>query len=407
MTCASADNHIEAVLLTPPGDGGISVIAVTGRGAAALVASHLKTRTPGPVELLSGKLRYALFADSARAALDEVIVSCVDADRVEINCHGGIIPARRVLDELKASGVAISGPGAARVWDLAAPDLASAEAFRALCEARTDLAARVLAAQYGGLLSRELRGILDDIDAPDGLKRARERLGALQRTAALGMALTRPAVVAVVGPVNAGKSSIVNRLAGYERSIVTDVPGTTRDSVSVAASLCGVPVMLTDTAGAGDSADPLAAEACVRARRAADSAGAILAVFDARRPGELAPLKLPHGVPAVFAANKIDLAAAGMASLPVQGGKATVATSALTGQGIDQLRVALLGALDLEAPGADVAQKPVIFSARQACLVEKALVEIDAGRTAQARSCIAAILTGTPEDKKSGSARGV
>jgi tRNA modification GTPase len=394
MTSIDGNRPIEAALVTPIGDGGISVVAVRGPGAAALVSSRLNRRSSPGASFLPGHLYYGFFADSAGGVLDEVIVACVTPDFIEISCHGGIVPARRVLNELAASGVSAAGPASVRAFGLDAPDFVTGEALAALCEATTDLSARVLAAQSGGLLSHELRGILADLDDPSTARRAGARLKSLLDTAALGIALRSPPTVVVVGPANAGKSSIVNRLSGYERSIVTDVPGTTRDCVSVLASLHGVPVVLVDTAGGGDSVDPLAAEAAVQARRAMESADMILAVVDASRPRDFHSLKLPSGRPAVLAANKIDLAPPHAGDVFGNEPLRVVATSSVTGQGIDELRVELLRALSVSPPEADVALEPRIFNSRQECLLRDALARLNAGSVAVARGSVAEILNG-------------
>jgi len=387
---AVTESALAAALLTPPGEGGISVIALWGKGAAFLAAKRLKR--PGRDEthrLEPGRIYYGLFTDGDGAALDEVLIACVRQDTVEINCHGGAVPTRLILKSLEDAGAAIQrrrtppGPRSA----------AADEAFTALFSASTGLAARVLAAQAGGLLDDALGRSAVLIENGE-VSEARRMLESLLGTRAIGAALVEPLVIAVVGPVNAGKSTLVNALAGFARTIVTDVPGTTRDAVRVPTALEGVPVILVDTAGAAAVRTGLEGKGARMAARALEAADAVLHVYDASVAVDEATFEPGAEGPRVIAANKADLGAElGSLEAMRNTGIPVVTTSGLTGKGMGRLREALLSALGIPVPPRDLAEKPVVFTQRQTARIAAAADKLAAGRGADAlaeiRRCLA------------------
>jgi len=380
-----------ACLVTPKGEGGISVVALWGRGALEVLRRHLMSRSGRRKTIEHGKLALGLFRAAGGELLDEVIVACGGGDYVEINCHGGLLPAQRVLKSLEESGVRIEDPGAA-LERLQPVDLVRREAVVALLDARTDLAARVLAAQAGGLLSEALSQVMTGLASPAACKDALRKLCSLKDSARLGIALANPPAVAVVGPPNAGKSSLVNRLAGYERNIVADVPGTTRDAVRVPVALFGLPVILIDTAGPG-TGGILAREARNRASQALSEADAVLVVVDSSAGLPDGYVPPPGRLPRVVAANKSDLPpAAGTRAVVAAWGGASVNTSALTGEGMAELSIALLVALGVGVPDASLATRPVVFSKRQLVAVTAAIDALASRDTQGARSALAECL---------------
>jgi len=391
MPEAGNDKGLVASLLTPPGEGGISVIALTGTGAAALARRRLKRPAGrGAAPMAPGEIYYGMFTDAGGEPLDEVVVACVCEEYVEINCHGGALPARLVMKSLEGAGAAFrerrTPPGRR--------SLVAEEAFEALFKASTDLAARVLAAQAGGLLEAAL------VDAAGHLKggdaaRARLILGELLGTCALGAALVDPPVITVAGPVNAGKSTLVNALVGYARTIVTDVPGTTRDAVRVPTALEGVGVVLVDTAGKGAVRTSLERKAARAAERALEEAAAVLYVYDCSVPLEDAP-RPPAGRPCVIAANKSDLAPCDATLEAIRAtGLPFVETSGLSGAGTRELSSALLEVLGTGPPPADLARRPVVFTQRQRRRLREAAEAIDAGDHQRACEKITACIDGS------------
>lgn len=391
MPKAVTENPLTAALLTPPGEGGISVIALWGKGAGLLAAKRLKRRTRDEVHRFEpGRIYYGYFTDADGAALDEVVVACVAQDLIEINCHGGAVPARLLIKSLEDAGATIQksrrppGPTGG----------AADEAMAALLCASTGLAARVLAAQAGGLLDEALRCAARLIEGGDAGK-ARHLFESLLETHAIGAALVHPPVIAVVGPVNAGKSTLVNALAGFARTIVTDVPGTTRDAVRVPTALEGVPVILVDTAGATAVRTALEGKGAQMASRALEAADAVLYVYDTSVPLDEATF-VPGGEgPRVIAANKADLAAdPAYLEAMRRTGIPVVTTSGLTGEGMARLTEALLSALEIPTPPQDLAERPVVFTERQRARIAAAADKLDARRAADALAEIRLCLAG-------------
>jgi tRNA modification GTPase len=369
-----------AAVATARGAGGLAVVRVSGpaalacadavfRGAAPLVASASHTLQHG----------WVIAADGAR--LDEVVAAVFRAPRsytredvVELSCHGGRLPAARVLEALLAAGARAAAPGefTLRAFVHGRIDLAQAEAVADLIAAETD-AARALAVEcLAGALSAELdaqgerlRDLLAEVEARvdfaedvggvevpphviDGLRAAAEAIAALLGRSRGWEQVRAGARVALAGAVNAGKSSLFNALLGEERALVTPEPGTTRDRVSEPLELGGVRVTLSDTAGLRDAADPVERLGVARARAALGPGGVVAWVVDASAPlGPVEPevARAAADGTLVVALAKCDLpartgaaevrAALGARHVPV------VETSARTGAGIADLRAVL------------------------------------------------------------------
>ena len=374
---------LRAALLTPPGQGGISVIAVWGPRAMEVVGRHLRRREGGHRPVKEGRLSYGFFCDAKGEPLDEVIVAARGADRVEVNCHGGIVPADRIMNALAAEGVVIERVGV--IPDFLARGTLENEALDALLEAVTDLAARVFAAQAGGVLRAAIEEMLRQIEAPGSLPGAIESLRGLKLSAALGLALANGPRVAFVGAANAGKSTLVNCLAGYERNIVTDIPGTTRDAVEVRVSLMGVPVTVIDTAGAHAGRHEIDHEAARRALVAAEKADLAVLVIDSSAPIEADLPQQVKGRATVVAANKCDLCSDEDTLCRISGwGLRTVLTSGVSGAGIQELSEAIIHGLAIPSPDRGAATRPVLFTRRQLDAVTDALSALEEGNPGRA-----------------------
>jgi tRNA modification GTPase len=261
-------------------------------------------------------------------------------------------------------------------------DLAQAEAIADLVSAGTEAAARAANRSLEGALSRRVEALQEQLtglrvfieaalDFPDEeidfiaesdvgerLAALAEALEALQREAHRGQVLRDGITVAIVGLPNAGKSSLLNALAGHDAAIVTDIPGTTRDVLRETLSLDGLPVHIADTAGIRESEDVVEVEGVRRARAALQSADLVLLVIDLTQPqAEQHALEreVPDGVPLIRVANKIDRAGQSPGADTASG---TVRLSAKTGEGLDAL-VAMVR----EVAGAGAASEGA-FSAR-------------------------------------------
>ncbi len=335
-------------------------------------------------------------------------------DCVEFHCHGSPVALREVLSALFALGVRQAGPGefTKRAFLNGRMDLTQAEAVIDLIDAETAAAARNAAAQLDGSLRRTLEPVQDGlleiasrfyavVDYPDediedvepeqirdALRDAQARLEALLATCRRGSVLKRGVRTAIVGLPNAGKSSLLNALAGRERSIVTDVPGTTRDTVEESVLCGGVLLRLIDTAGIRHTEDAVEKLGVERARRAMETADLILLVSDdgveRERPkaywadfrrllGETGGRKTPW----IYVASKRDLSGKMAGSVGAIGGEgawngpaAYVSLSARTGEGMEDLERAVAA---LFPPGAPEEAGSLLTDARQEEAVRRAL----------------------------------
>jgi tRNA modification GTPase len=360
-----------AACLTPPAAGAIATLAVRGPAAWDIVRGlfrpHSRDVRPLPEAPEVGRVWYGWLGG---AVADQVVLA-VRAVRplpwVEIHCHGGPQVVRLLLDLLAERG-ARAGP-----WQdfarLAADDPLQALAAEALAAAPTLRTAAILLDQYRGAFRRALGG------EAAGLAR-------LARLAPVGRHLVEPWKVVLAGAPNVGKSSLLNALAGYQRSIVAPTPGTTRDVVTTTVALDGWPVELADTAGLRQDTGALEGQGIERARGAASSADLCLWVLDAS--AEPVWPDLPPG--RVFLiVNKVDLAPAW--DLGRAGGAARV--SARTRTGLPELCEAIVRRL---VPLAPEPGEPVPFTPESCDAVEEALAHLAAGRTDDARRVLAGLV---------------
>jgi tRNA modification GTPase len=235
------------IQLTPPGRGAIATLRIEGPTAIEVVEACFRAGNGRPLSTCPiDRLVVGHFGvESAEPGEEVVVRRCTDGS-VEVHCHGGYAAVARIEDLLVAAGFQ-SVPWqswAAHCGD----DPFAAAAWVALAEARTERTAAILLDQYQGALRRALDDIQQAV-AHGHADSARQQIDALLARAALGRHLVEPWRVVFGGPANVGKSSLINALLGYGRSIVHDVPGTTRDAVTAITAIDGWPVELCDTAG--------------------------------------------------------------------------------------------------------------------------------------------------------------
>lgn len=301
-------------LSTPPGRSGIGVIRLSGKGALEITRRLLRDAefTPEPNRALLKNLRELETDD----VLDQALITFFKAphsftgeDVVELSCHGSPVLLRRLLDLLLSLGVRAASPGEFTLRAVANGrlNLSQAEAIRDLINAQTGAAVRQAARQLRGELSARLQPLKDALleiivllessiefvedDLPEvAVDRLTANLSALiqdlERLASTfreGHLLKDGLKVTLAGRPNVGKSSLFNGLLSTDRAIVTDVPGTTRDSLSEVISLQGIPVLLTDTAGVRDSEDKIENMGVERSRRAMADADLLVVVLDGSR----------------------------------------------------------------------------------------------------------------------------
>jgi tRNA modification GTPase len=431
----SLDDTIAAIS-TAPGEGGIGILRMTGPDAANILihlfvpGSRAHSDSHGGQEpiLQPRTLHYGHIADPGTSKeIDEVLAVYMPAPRtytrqdvVEIQGHGGFVALQRIQALCLQRGARLAEPGefTARAFLNGRLDLAQAEAVLDVVQARTDVALQAAVGQLGGLLSdqvRSVRRVLVDVlayleatidfvedeipeqDIGPMLGDASARLQRLVTEADRGIIYRQGVRTAIVGRPNVGKSSLLNRLLRTSRAIVTDIPGTTRDTLEETLNLQGIPIVLVDTAGImAGTEDPIERLGIERSRAALAQADLALWVVDASRPLTDADLDIgallgPRPVIAVL--NKIDLVETGHChgtdavdiaesvgrGAQSQGGALTcrsVAISARTGEGLDKLEAAIVETV--LTGRTSVGQTPLVTSPRHRQALERALEHVDA-----------------------------
>lgn len=358
-----------AAIATAPGRSAIGIVRLSGTHLGSFAEALTGARLPPRVAT-----RVA-FCSVAGEAIDEGIAlyfpapaSYTGEDVLELQGHGGTTVLRRILARCFELGARAATPGefTQRAFINGKLDLLQAESVIDLIDASTEAAARSAMRSLQGEFSRVVRNVADQIlevralleatldfpeedvealarsDAEARIARAAEQLEQILQTARQGMLLREGIRVVLAGAPNVGKSSVLNRLAGEERAIVTEIPGTTRDTIRESISLDGVPVHVIDTAGLRQSDDPVERIGIERARRAIENADLVLHLRDAtqdRRPTAVS--ELPAGPPCITVFNKIDLSG-DPPRLDREGVRASVWLSAKSGLGFDHLRQAIL-----------------------------------------------------------------
>ena len=422
-----------AAIATAPGPGAIGILRLSGPSAAALAAALFRPADGRPLEahrprsLVYGDLLGpgGVIIDKALATFSPAPHSYTGEDTAELQCHGSPLVLQLGLEALLALGARQAGPGefTRRAFLNGRLDLAQAEAVADLIDAETPAAVRQAAGQLSGALSRRVGAIysgLTDLlahfhavlDYPDedidpfradtvraGLEKARQGLEALLATYDRGRYLAGGAPCALVGQPNAGKSSLLNALAGYERAIVTDVPGTTRDTVEVRCQLGGVTLRLIDTAGLRDTDDPVEKLGVERSRAAMEGAALILVLWDGSVPpteedGALLERAIKLA-PTILVHTKADLPPAPVPFLDLDPMPPDVTVSAKTGQGLEELGAAVAALFPAPAGGA---AGELLTNARQADAARRALAAVErAGAALEAGVTPDALLTDVEE----------
>ena len=357
-----------AAIATPPGEGALAVIRISGAKALA-VADVVFRGKAIPSQTEERRVAFGKIVDANGEVIDEVLLtvfhnprSYTGEDLVEISGHGGPVVSSRVLAALLAAGARMARPGefTERAFHNGKLDLTRAEAVMDLITAQTTRAAKAASGQLEGRLGREIEDLRADllgcvahleafIDFPEegidpesgeALRRRMDAIGGrisgLLATAEEGRLLRDGISLALCGAPNAGKSSLLNRLLGIDRAIVSETAGTTRDTIEERASLGGYPFRMIDTAGLRETDDPVEREGVERARRAAGDADLRIHLVDASAPkGPVEPL-FPDEL---LVLNKVDLLAEGTDRSGLPEG---IPISCRTGEGIKTLVDAIL-----------------------------------------------------------------
>lgn len=364
----SSSTRTIAAIATPPGRGGIGVVRVSGPNVR-VIAQTLLGSVPRP---RVATLRSFLAADGE--AIDNGLAlffpapaSFTGEDVLELHAHGGPTVLDMLLARVLELGAHLAQPGefSQRAFLNDKLDLAQAEAIADLIDSASVEAARAALRSMRGEFSQAVRSLTEAvietrmhveaaIDFPEEeidfladetlkarLEHARQMCTQIMSSARQGALLREGMTVVIAGKPNAGKSSLLNRLAGYNAAIVTDIPGTTRDILRERIHIDGMPLHVLDTAGLREQADVVEAEGIRRAREAMHQADRILYILDASADPDSDAIErelkeLPNEVPVTIVLNKIDLTQA--PSRYEQSVPPRLHVSAASGQGIDLLR---------------------------------------------------------------------
>ncbi|MVB10884.1 tRNA modification GTPase MnmE [Caprobacter fermentans] len=410
-----------AAISTPQAPGGIGIIRISGPDARKIAGRVFSPSGKKSLEELPGytALYGRVFDESG--AIDEAIAlnfrapkSFTGENVVELSCHGGLVILRRLLRAVIRAGAEPAGPGefTRRAFLNGKIGLTEAESVMQLVSAQGEQAAKAALAGHEGALERRIasiRGKLlgaaahlsawadypeDDIPQVTGeelktsLGEVKAELDALLRGFDAGRVLREGVDTVIAGRPNTGKSTLMNLLAGCERSIVTSYAGTTRDIVEDTVLLGGIPLRLADTAGLRDTADPVESIGVGRARERVRSARLVLAVFDSSQEldeSDRALIREVGDTPCVAVVNKSDLPIKINKEYIENNIKQTVYLSALTGAGLSRLEDAVasvLGTKELEpSDGMLYTERQRDAAARSLQSVTEALDALESGMT--------------------------
>ena len=412
----SLDDTIAAIS-TPLGVSGVGIVKISGDKALAIVQKIFQL-AHGSVSLKPRYLHYgAIVHPKTGHSVDEALVAYMPAphsytcqDVVEIQAHGSMVSLQEILQLVLSLGARVAEPGemTLRAFVNGRLDLTQAEAVLDIIHAKTEAGLRVATQQLGGSLSSPISHIrqklvntlayleatIDFVDEDIPLEDVRpslsEALGKIEtliETAAYGQIYRQGIRAAIVGKPNVGKSSLLNALLRGERAIVTDIPGTTRDTLEETANIGGIPLVLVDTAGIrAEPSDAVERIGIDRSRAALSQADLALVVIDTGQTLTEADWTigaLAENKPALLILNKIDLPHSRPVSDNYLPGIPRIVMSALTGQGLEDLEKALIA----QVTGGQVVtpDTPMVSNPRHRALLGQAAGHVRAAINAQAQ----------------------
>lgn len=406
---ASRPSECIAAIATAPGRGGIGVVRISGPSLSPLAAAL------GGREPQARIAQFARFRDGSGGLIDEGLLlyfpaphSFTGEDVIELQGHGGPVVMQMLLARCLELGARLAEPGefTRRAFLNGKLDLAQAESVADLIEASTAAAARSAVRSLTGSFSREVQGLCErlidlrmlveaTLDFPDEdvdfliEAKAFERievvaaeLRAILDRARQGSLLRNGLHVVLVGQPNVGKSSLLNRLAGEERAIVTDIAGTTRDALRETIQIEGIPLHITDTAGLRDTTDEVEKIGIARTWQEIERADVVVRLVDVRagltEADAAIDARLPAGVERITVFNKVDL----MARQPERTEDAagiSLYLSAKADQGVELLRAELLRVAGWHRHGEDV----ILARERHLIALREALARVEAALDAR------------------------
>jgi len=404
------DDTIVAIS-TPPGEGGIGIVRMSGPDALKIAnAIFYSPKGIRPSCSESHRLHYGFIIDPhSGERIDEVLLSVMRAphtytreDMVEINCHGGYLVLRRVLELTIRQGARPAMPGefTMRAFLNGRIDLTQAEAVLDLIKAKTEEAERIAIEQVAGVLRRKIEDISEDlqelvveveayIDFPDEdifkgplsiehrIIEIRDKLKDLSKSFYQGRILREGIATVIAGRPNVGKSSLLNALLGMDRAIVTDIPGTTRDIIEETINIKGIPLRLIDTAGIREAKDIVEAEGIKRTEMAIERADMVLVVIDGSQDLTEYDLSLleklrDKEVLTLIVLNKKDLGLVLQKSHEAFRELPVIEISAIKNEGLDDLKEKIFN-LITKRGSFEPGQRVLLTRARHKVLIDEAL----------------------------------
>jgi tRNA modification GTPase len=413
----SLDDTIAAIA-TSIGQSGVGIVKLSGPEAYT-IARRLFRSAKGKDDLRPNYLHFGQIVEpDTNLPIDEALVvympqphSYTRQDVVEIQAHGGLVPLRRILQLALSLGArpAEAGEMTLRAFLNGRLDLAQAEAVLDVIEAKTEAALRVANEQLHGTLSAQVAGVrralLDTLafleasidfvedeipvqDVAGPLTELCARLEKLLKSADQGLIYRQGVRAAIVGRPNVGKSSLLNALLRGDRAIVTNIPGTTRDTLEETANIAGIPLVLVDTAGIrSETADEVERIGVERSQMALQRADIALMVIDGSQPLEAGDWEIGRLVgdkPALLVINKDDLPSAqnGSGLIDFLPAAQRVRISALAGEGIELLEEAIVE--QVAGGSVTLADTPLVSNPRHKALLHHALTHTQVAIEAQA-----------------------
>lgn len=391
-----SQRSLTASLLTPPGRGAVAVVRIhaadaTDRGLAeqAVDSSFIAANGRSVAEQSVGRLCYGYWqSDEFR---EDVVVCRTDEATIEVSCHGGRAAIDRVLESLRLAGASVCD------WQTQQCEITSpfeSELLDALSRGVTARASGVLLDQMSGVLQDSLNAMMSLED-----ERFLAGLNGLLEWSSFGLHLTDPWRVVLAGRPNVGKSTLINALLGFQRAIVFDQPGTTRDVVTGQTAFDGWPFQIADTAGIRSTVDELERAGIDRARRTVETADLLCLLLDTSQPATREDQELldqynpgtsrqsvhSERLPVIVVAHKVDLPDRWEAPLPDD----AIGVSSTEGTGLDDLMTRIVQTLIPRVPSVGT---PVPVSRRQVQWLMQARCSLESGDRTQAiasvRSCL-------------------
>ncbi|MEO1525159.1 MAG: GTPase [Planctomycetota bacterium] len=374
----SKENETTCSLLTGSGQAAVAVIEVRGPRSADCIATQF--RPANDHALRPNEIRYGLWGDGTGESI--VVVRSSD-QRFEIHCHGGSAAIDRILNDLSSAGAQQRLPAPAEVFGPDGDRLIH-EACDILCRCVTVRTAAIALDQVRGALRDWRQSAIERLrESPESAPVIASEASLIAERGRFGLRLSRPFEVTLVGPPNVGKSSLLNAIAGFERSITMDLPGTTRDVIEVETVVDGWPIKFRDTAGirsvsgpkASDSSDVAASqieqEGIVFAKKAAETADLLVSVSEPKGR----QLDLDFGSPVLRVLNKADQLENASTQSGAPFGGDWLRTVATLGDGIETLLDEILEKLIGETP---LAGSPVPVNERQHQWLDELATQVEA-----------------------------